>query len=346
MDEDENQESFHAPLGYTAANAHDSANVPGGTMSTPIQACAAAAALLIAQDALASGFVFRDRDEMRQYVRSPVARARAERGQPLSARTAPKAAQADVPCSIDLVSGELLPPLTIDVGRLPAAMRVKLAFQTDVSGLSSAWLTFRSPSGQQEKLIAYRTQAEPESGTIVIGYPQRFGFYSEPGTWTLDDVQLDNNADCSYGWGGDAIPGFANRSFEVINTHQPDFARPNIVKGTIRTGIVHRSAPHPVARIKLDVADDLSGVSYAGVCLSNIDPLAGGGGECFQTPSGQRPGLNTSLLAAERFWEGLPDGTYRVYAAFICDVGGSCKDYYDAAAAALFPDGTDIKLAP
>lgn len=211
-----------------------------------------------------------------------------------------------------------------NVTQAPDGVSLEVNFTTDTPGLEAIDACFYSQtSGQGWCELYFSTYGAPPmtSGKVTIEYPDLFGHYAAAGTWTLEYLEIvDNSGNYSTYDQTQLASLFPSLDITLTNKATSDTAPPMVSTGKVLTPIVHLSTA-PSFGTKLDVSDNLSGVSQAYVIV--CEP--GGSTYCYDAYADQ----SSQLLSGEvQPWAFLgssaPTGTWSIYGYGICDWANNC----------------------
>jgi len=162
------------------------------------------------------------------------------------------------------LSGLEVSPTTIDVTSGSQAVTVTADITDDLSGFRLLFVTFFSPSeNQQRSRYIYASDhpsENPNNGSFsgVID----FSVNSEGGNWKISSVYLLDNANNSINWdtGRLEAAGFST-SLEVISN--PDITPPMLTSMSITPSVIDVSTGDRDVTFRFSVTDDLSGLNTA-----------------------------------------------------------------------------------
>jgi hypothetical protein len=227
-----------------------------------------------------------------------------------------------------ILKGKLLTN-KLDVADQPAAPELYVKFKTGPSGVNDVYAGFSSSSGRYLTVYYdYDYYAPPlTSGSWTIqqigasyGYGT-FNTYSEPGTWTLEYVEIYDRAgnETEYS-GADLTNLFGRVTLELKNKAKPDITAPMILSGKVLTKTVSIGGDFPYFAATLKTSDDRSGLRYMFVEL--------------RSPSGNKYVDYTHYLPApirkstDTVYDYLGDqkekGTWSIYEVGVCDIVYNC----------------------
>ena len=220
-----------------------------------------------------------------------------------------------------ITAGEVL-SASVNVQVAPAAPTFQYSFTTGVYGFNYAYFEFAGPNGNQTYFSFDQGFEGNTHGTHVVRDPGcgTYCFYYEPGTYTLIDAYIvDYAGNGTYYEGSQLASIFTKTSFTLINNGKPDITAPTIVSGKILTPTVSLSATRPYFEAQLAVSDDVSGVDYADLVVT--DP---NGDVYYVNGNPSSPITKTANMQVFfDFSDTTPTGTYTITEAFIQDVAGN-----------------------
>lgn len=191
-------------------------------------------------------------------------------------------------------------PSVVDTSQQPATIAVAADISDDLSGVASAFVTFKSPD---ERLYLHVALGPDElggySGSLEV--PR----YTQQGTWTLDQINLED-------WAGNhgAITRSQLTERGLATTFQQmgpgDDAPPRIVEFDFTPKQVDTRYEDQQITVTARLADDLAGVGEATLLFRAPS------GECSASCPEDMQGLWVRFTAADRISGGELDGVYRV----------------------------------
>jgi len=224
-----------------------------------------------------------------------------------------------------LVSGSLSG--SPDVSKAPDDISLQVKFTTDAPGLASVSACFNSATSAQILCeYYYGTYGAPPltNGSLTMAYPNTFGHYAAAGTWTLNSVEIIDNAGGYADYDQSQLASlFPSLNFKLINKAASDTAAPMVTTGSILNAkkTVHLSKL-PSFGAELGVSDNRSGVNNAYV---TVCPPANSGGYCVSAAVEPASPVTTGKVDA---WGNLgstaPTGTWTIDDYSICDWAGNC----------------------
>ena len=227
-----------------------------------------------------------------------------------------------------LASGEILTP-EINVAVAPGTPTIRLNIKPGSVGLFLIQGSLTSPNGQQSvSFQAQQPQYPPnptrESLTIQVTSTfsnQGFGFYTEPGAWTLSNISLLAMDGTSVFYSAYQLAAlFPSIKVKVRNHGTPDVTPPTIKSGTVLTPSISLSSPEPYFAAKFKVADNTSGVANLSMNFTAPNGAFGYGAYIELLA----PVNKGKIIAAMLFQPGSPTGTYTIASLDACDVAGNC----------------------
>jgi hypothetical protein len=159
-------------------------------------------------------------------------------------------------------------PSTVDASKGPAAINGTIQLTDNLSGVSSAYIEFSSPSGQS---VFCRVTSGPSSGTTLNGtFPcsGTFPQFSEAGTWNVARILAYDQVGNSNSW---AIIDFQNlglpTTLQVVSTS--DLTPPSLLSYQfLPVAMDTSSGPVPLTG-SLQLTDNLSGIDIAYIAFSS-----------------------------------------------------------------------------
>lgn len=224
-----------------------------------------------------------------------------------------------------IVSGKILSS-PLDVTKAPASPKVRIKY-TSPGYLEQAYFEFVSPSGYQYYYTdAFFGYPSSKGGSITFqeGYAS-LGLYSQAGPWTLNSAFL-GDYDGTYAQYGSAQLAalFPSVTMNVVNHGAPDGVAPTISAGKVLTPKVKLNAKLPVFKADMTVADKISGVTTLYLLLEPPSDE-----EYFEAEGNiPAPVLQGTITTGIDFsyYEGVPTGTWTIYAYYICDAANICLE--------------------
>jgi len=217
---------------------------------------------------------------------------------------------------------------TVNVAKPPGQPAIDVTFETGASALNYIEYQFEGPSpsdAQSAREYAYFFNGLT-SGTTRLqaffteGEGQTLNVYSAPGTWTLDLIEIGDNAGNCVNYEGAALTKLVpHATIEVVNTGTPDTHAPKITAAKIATPTVSRSAANAWVRVNLTVTDNLSGVAFAQATFES--PSVNYFSTFLYTTY---PVLNGVVTAASSIDASAAKGTYKVDELYACDSAYNC----------------------
>ena len=219
-----------------------------------------------------------------------------------------------------IISGKVLTGRLLTAS-IPGVPRAQVTFDAP-NRLSSLGLVFTYPTGQFQMSSYSPASPGEKSGTTLIeeGQPS-WGVYAASGEWTLTSAYITDEQGIQTYYTGDRLAAlFPQLKLTVLNTISPDNTPPTVTAGEILTPVVHAARPNPVFKVKMSVADDLSGV--ATIVLFIRDPS--GTIYVSEDTYPASPVKNGTLLVKNDFFGSPSPGTWTIYSYQVCDVPNNC----------------------
>jgi hypothetical protein len=216
---------------------------------------------------------------------------------------------------------------TVNVGKPPGQPAIDVTYKTGASGLNYMSYGFEgpSPSDAQSANATVDFNNGLTSGTARLqafytAFDQTLNVYSAPGTWTIDFLEIGDNAgNCTYYEDAALTKLVPHATIGVVNTGTPDTEAPKITAAKIATPTVSRSAANAWVKVDLTVTDNLSGVAYA-LAFFEAPPS-----NYFSTYLYTRyPVLNGVVTAGTLIDASAAKGTYKVNELEACDAAYNC----------------------
>ncbi len=229
-----------------------------------------------------------------------------------------------------LRAGSILTP-NINVTVAPGTPRIMLDIDPGNVGLSAIEIEMASPDNVQFVLsTAFQPPYPPvpkhEKLTVQVSSPfanQGFGFYSEPGAWTLSEIVLVPKTGNPVSYSGSQLAAlFPSIVINVTNPGTPDVTPPKIGHGKVLTPTVSLSSASPYFAARLKVSDSNSGVSNIYMSFNAPDGSFGYG--AYSTILS--PVNKGSVIASMMFQPTAPTGTYTIASLSVCDVANNCAE--------------------
>jgi hypothetical protein len=227
-----------------------------------------------------------------------------------------------------ITKASILTP-TVNVAKAPGQPAIDVTFKTGASGLYYIYYDFEGPApsdAQSSEEYVYfdngLTSGTTKIQQLFTALGRSFNFYSAPGTWTLYDLEIGDNADhCTYYEGATLTALLPHATIDVVNSGTPDTQAPKVSAAHIETPTVSRSAANAWVRVNITVSDNLSGVAeaYADFKTSSSNYLNPG----IDPPY---PVLNGVVTAATLINPSVAKGTYKVDELYVCDAASNCAD--------------------
>ena len=217
-------------------------------------------------------------------------------------------------------AGKILTP-TVSVLRSPATPLIRFTYSAP-GALALIGYTFQSPAGTFYT-VGYAPELPVDTGgTIEVeDAVLPMSLYSEPGTWTLLDVVIDDDLGQITLYSGAQLSAILpSTTIGVTNSNRPDVVAPTASAGSILTPTVSAGSSTPYFEAKLTVADNVSGVDIADVGLQGPGGIIAGASGQPSSPilSGSLiAGLNMSAYAGSL-------GTWTITSLDVCDIAGNC----------------------
>lgn len=234
-------------------------------------------------------------------------------------------------------AGSILTP-SLNPTTAPATPKISITFQA-AAGLNYLLAEFtQSPTGQAIYAQYALPKGEPaaQSGAVLIGAPGAFvglfnalwwdsvWLYSAPGTWTLSQLFICDNAGTCTSYSESQIASlFRNaNTITVTNSAKPDVQAPLVTGGKLLTPTVKRSSANPAFGASLYVSDDISGVSQLSVCIKAPGSSTS---EC-EVNRLPVPTLSGNRQTWDYIGSNAATGTWSITEYDVCDVAGNCLD--------------------
>ena len=251
-----------------------------------------------------------------------------------------------------LTGGRVLTP-SVDVTKAPGVPEIQLNLNTGTIGVSNVQVGLISPSGKHSLFSNINLPIyPPPAGKLVLktlvsseAPVSVLGLYAEPGSWTIDLVEIfsQDGQLAFYNAAQIAVLFNGPASVDVTNPGTPDTTPPVAGHGTILTPTISLSSTQPYAAVKLVGTDNLSGVSSGGVTFS----LAGNPAAIFSV-SGQfdAPPRKGTLTLSYLLPPSLTTGVYNITSYDLCDYANNCLSDSTPAGIAAHFDKTTITVTP
>ena len=260
-----------------------------------------------------------------------------------AARASSDATLADDATAPELLAAKIVNGRKFNVLSPPAAPTVQVEFSEDSSGLYYVYVQFISPSHNRYASRSYYSPIPQKRGTLNVQlFPPAFNFYSEPGTWTLNEVYLQDRAGNGRYYQNADLSAVLSGSpdIEVTNSRTPDVTPPDIDSGMVLTPMVGKNG---YFRVRFDSSDDISGVQYAYACFSSPSNTTT---ECAAGAAYPDTFKLSVTTTGEGKFDHAEAGTWTMSYAYVGDVAGNTHFYSGSQLNALFPDGTTIEVSP
>jgi hypothetical protein len=246
----------------------------------------------------------------------------------------------------------------VDAGSATGRLHIDWSVTDNQSGFMFGWMWLRSPSGQVKGYsFGESIPSRKESGTGGVS----FGPWSEPGTWTVTGMSIEDANGNQTNVDTAALAALGNTQFTVINAAGADLALPTLRSGKIATPIVSLSQTVPgtagvslPAIVNLRLQDTgspgVSGVAaaWATFCRTDVQSCFTLFGKGDELGAAQRS-LRLSEVPARLV---LSPAVYTLSSVQVSDFAGNFSVYTSTAFggttdfAALFGGSTTITLAP
>jgi hypothetical protein len=228
-----------------------------------------------------------------------------------------------------ITAAKILTP-SVNVQRAPGQPEFQVAFTAGRPGLGVITVSYAgpSPSNKDDASTEIVFNDAPRSGTVKLmevfpGLGGGLNLYSAPGTWTVNTIFVEDNANNCTEYSGGALKAvLPTPTFTVVNTGTPDTQAPSILSATIATPTISRSASFPYLRVIADVSDDISGVISATFTFQTS-----GSSPSYlyaSTSNAETPVKNGALATGAAISPSTPVGTYRITSVEICNVNFTC----------------------
>jgi hypothetical protein len=186
-------------------------------------------------------------------------------------------------------------------------------------------LGFTGPSGQSIGFGYFIAPPGAEkTGTITFdGAGQPLSVYTQPGVWTLTYANIIDLAgnETVYNTAEQLDALFPSRTLTIVNPGRFDNTPPVVSSGKILTPSVSLSSADPFFGVALNATDDLSGISYMTIYLSEPGGAAYTGNTTVSAPTQMLAG---SVVAGALLAPGLPTGTWTMTGYQVCDSTNNC----------------------
>jgi hypothetical protein len=168
-----------------------------------------------------------------------------------------------------------------DAGVANTSVTVTLDISDDATGVYLGVISLQSPNGQGFSLQFHegghplRVVRRQQMGYGRAGGADGFYRFSEPGTWRVSRLHLEDLAGNVRAYSGDDLALLGDTSFQVSNSKY-DGIQPVLVKGEILTPVVSLSSDIPYVQTSVTVKDAgtnaPSGVDYVALyyCLPPV----------------------------------------------------------------------------
>jgi len=224
--------------------------------------------------------------------------------------------------ALPAVTGGTVSGTNLAVGDPTAYPKIKFSYQTGPSGLYTVNFIFTSPSGQSVYQAAY---GEPDYSTAgehsfdVISPP---ALWSQPGTWTLAQVQiLDRAGNMTTYDSGQIATLFRSPSYTVVNTGLVDALAPVISAGKLYNTTVSLRGKYPLLRASITASDHGSGLWLAYLL---IQP-PGSSYAFYEDVPLPRPKIAEAVNADTVFAASDQTGTWNIVGFAVCDWALNCS---------------------
>ncbi|MFZ2987728.1 hypothetical protein [Ideonella sp.] len=267
---------------------------------------------------------------------------------------------------------------SVDASRTGQFVSVKLGASDNLSGVYYYIIELRSPAGAIIRQEGYNTSLSKNySTTVAIGYPrymniefsEQFGRWSEPGTWSVDSIDLRDLAGNAKVYDKAALAALGNTDFLVVNA-KPDAMAPTLLSGVINTPNLSLSTPpaglpagaSPMAVLTIS-AEDSGATTNSGldVYSAQFCKLPFNGSECADefgltgttgTPIKTPSSLKMSGRLVRNDGTPVTPGTYVLSVITLQDIASNASAWVSTAVGgsvdfnAYFGGGITITVAP
>lgn len=192
-----------------------------------------------------------------------------------------------------------LSPSSVDVSAGDSMVTADLALTDNLSGVG--WSSFtlqdfelRSPSGKQSRLVS-SAEFHLVSGTTTNGvWRATFNIprYSEPGTWKLSALRLQDIVRNVRAYGPADLAVFGPSTELTVNSSPSDTTPPQLVGMTFTPSFINTSLGPQTVQVEMAIVDDLAGASFR----SDTRVSSRGYGTTFLSPSGAQSRHTNSIL--------------------------------------------------
>ena len=213
--------------------------------------------------------------------------------------------------------------------KAPGVPAMQVKFRSGTVGVSSINVRVVSPSGTHSIDGAIAIPPYPVNPAVEVIKSRLdafgtvgFGLYSEPGAWSIQTISLYTNDGQIINYYGDQLAAIlANPVIQVANPSTPDTTPPKVGKGMILTPTISLSSANPYFAAKINVVDDLSGVSSAYLTVGAPD----GSSVVFPYATLDLPVTNGPVVVSLLLQMNAPTGTYTVDSLTVCDLAQNCS---------------------
>lgn len=267
---------------------------------------------------------------------------------------------------------------SVDASRTGQSVTVKLGASDNLSGVYYYIIEMQSPTGTVIRQEGYNASASKRfSSPVVIGFPrhmniefsEQFGRWSEPGTWSVQSVDVRDLAGNARVYDRAALAALGNTDFTVSNA-QPDAVPPSLVSGAVDTPVLSLSTPpaglpagaSPLAIVSVTAQDTGSpATSGLDVYSAQFCKLPFNGTECADgfsvtgttgTPAKAATALKMSGRLVRTDGSPVTPGTYLLWVLTLQDVAGNAGALVSTAMGgatdfdALFGGNSSITVLP
>jgi hypothetical protein len=228
-----------------------------------------------------------------------------------------------------ILSGKIT-PASVDVAKAPGQESIAVKYKAP-EGLNSILATFCTTTEATQCIqtggYAYGAANATSGSATFESFDESFGgalnLYSAPGTWTLTDVQIYDQAGdlTDYSTPSELGALFPALTFSVTNKGTPDTVPPVVTAGEILTPTMDDIAGQLYFSAQLTATDNLSGASYATITLQ---PPEGSPIPLYGFTSA--PLKSGTIQIAELFVADVSSTqTWAIAAYSVCDVANNCK---------------------
>lgn len=214
-------------------------------------------------------------------------------------------------------------PTQVDTSVNPATVAVTARITDDLSGFTTGWVQFFSPTGQQVGFANFQLV----SGTNLNGMYQAnvtIPAHSEAGTWTLISVFLQDSASNVMFYSTAQLQGLGFPTSFQVTSAQTDSTAPNLTSLSIAPAQVDTTSSAGTVTVTSAITDDISGFASGYV---EFDSPSGNQIEYghFELISGTN--LNGTYHAVVTFPMSSEPGTWTITSVSVQDTANNTRYY-------------------